>query len=85
MTAVEVGREARKSARVKWKRTGLRHSFDSYRMEMVKNAGQVALEVGNSAAIVMKHYFDITEARAARQYWDIRPLPRGDRKVVTMR
>ena len=26
---------------------------------MVKNAGQVALEMGNSAAIVMKHYFDI--------------------------
>jgi hypothetical protein len=38
-----------------------------------------------SVQIVMKHYFDITEARAARQYWDIRPLPRGDRKIVTMR
>jgi hypothetical protein len=28
-------------------------------MEMVKNAGQVALEMGNSVVIVMKHYFDI--------------------------
>ena len=41
-------------ARVKYKRNALRHSFGSYRMEMVKNAGQVALEMGNSAAIVMK-------------------------------
>jgi len=73
------------TARVKYKRNALRHSFGSYRMETVKNAGQVALEMGNSAAIVMKHYFDILEARAAREYWKIRPLPRGDRKIVTLR
>ena len=30
-------------------------------------------------------YFDIVEARAAKEYWDIRPLPRGDRKIVTLR
>src|SRR5205823_8896185 len=74
------------AARVKYKRNALRHSFGSYRMEMVKNAGQVALEMGNSAAIVMKHYFDIVESRAAKEYWNIRPLPRGDsRKIVSMR
>ncbi len=50
---------------MKYKRNALRHSFGSYRMETVKNAGQVALEMGNSAAIVMKHYFDIVEARAS--------------------
>jgi hypothetical protein len=53
-------------------------------MEIVKNAGQVALEMGNSAAIVMKHYFDIVEARAANEHWNIRPLPRGDRKIVRL-
>jgi integrase len=73
------------AAKVEWKRNGLRHSFGSYRMEAVKNAGQVALEMGNSAAVVMKHYFDIVEARAAKEYWNIRPLPRGDRKIVTLR
>ena len=35
--------------------------------------------------IAMKHYFDIVEARAAREYWSIRALPRGDRKIVTLR
>jgi len=73
------------AARVKYKRNALRHSFGSYRMEMVKNAGQVALEMGNSAAIVMKHYFDIVEPRAAKEYWSIRPVPRGDRKIVALR
>jgi hypothetical protein len=28
----------------------------------VKNAGEVALEMGNSAAIVLKHYFDIVDS-----------------------
>jgi hypothetical protein len=62
-----------KAARVTYKRNALRHSFGAYRMEMVKNAGQVALEMGNSAAIVMKHYFDIVEARVTKEYWNIRP------------
>lgn len=69
----------------KYQRNALHHSFGSYRMEMVKNAGQVALEMGNSAAVVMKHYFDIVEARAANEHWNIRPLPRGDRKIVRLR
>jgi integrase len=72
------------AARIKYKRNALRHSFGSYRMEMVKNAGQVALEMGNSAAIVMKHYFDIVEAQAAEAYWKIRPIPRGNRKIVAL-
>jgi uncharacterized protein involved in type VI secretion and phage assembly len=72
------------AAKVTYKRNALRHSFGSYRMEMVKNAGQVALEMGNSAAIVMKHYFDIVEARAAKEYWSIRPVSRGDRKIVSL-
>src|SRR5438046_168848 len=68
----------------KYKRNGRRHSFGSYRMETVKNAGQIALEMGNSAAIVMRHYFDIVEAKAAQAYWSIRPVSRSDRKIVVL-
>jgi integrase len=78
-------KRACEAAGVKYKRNALRHSFGSYRMETVKNAGQVALEMGNSAAIVMKHYFDIVEARAAKEYWNLRPIPRSDRKIVALR
>ena len=50
-----------------------------------RNAGQVALEMGNSAAIVMRHYFDIVEKSAAVAYFDIRPVSHSDRKIVTLR
>ena len=61
------------SAQVPWKRNALRHSFGSYRMEVTKNAGQVALEMGNSAGVVMKHYFEIVDKEDAVAYWSIAP------------
>lgn len=73
-----------KASGVKWKRNALRHSFGSYRMEQTKNEGQVALEVGNSPQIVKDHYFEIVDERAAKAYWDIKPLPRDDRKSVAI-
>ncbi|MBV9657631.1 MAG: hypothetical protein JO295_05920 [Verrucomicrobia bacterium] len=42
-------------------------------MEATKNAGQVSLEMGNSAKIVMAHYFEIVDAKAAAAYWNIFP------------
>jgi hypothetical protein len=69
---------------VKWKRNALRHSFGSYRMEQTKNAGQVALEMGNSPAVVMAHYFEIVDAKAASEYWSIKPIPQVDRKIVAI-
>lgn len=65
---------------VAWKRNGLRHSFGSYRMEATKNAGQVALEMGNSAAICMKHYHEVVHASDAETYWSITPAD----KVVSL-
>jgi hypothetical protein len=67
---------------VKWKRNGLRHSFGSYRLEQTKNAGQVALEMGNSAGIVMKHYYEVVDAKAAREYWALQPLSKKSRKII---
>jgi hypothetical protein len=32
----------------------------------------------------MRHYFDIVEARAAKEYWNIRPIPPSDRKIVAL-
>jgi len=69
---------------VKWKRNGLRHSFGSYRMEQTKNEGEVALEMGNSPQVAKDHYFEIVDERASRDYWNIKPLPRDDRKIVAI-
>jgi integrase len=73
-----------KASGVKWKRNGLRHSFGSYRMEQTKNEGQVALEMGNSPQVVKDHYFEIVDEKAARDYWSIKPLPKGDRKILAI-
>lgn len=72
-------------SRVKWLPNALRHSFGSYRMEQTKNAGQVALEMGNSPAVVMTHYFEIVDANAASEYWSIRPLSKKSRKIIRFR
>ena len=53
-----------------WVKNGLRHSFGSYRTAAVKSVGQVALEMGNSEAMVRKHYLEIVDAKAARDWFD---------------
>jgi hypothetical protein len=69
---------------VKWKRNGLRHSFGSYRMEETKNEGLVALEMGNSPKVVKDHYFEIVDDKAAQAYWNLKPLPHKDRKIIAI-
>lgn len=58
----------------KWHPDQLRHSFGSYRMAVVKNAGQVAMEMGNSAQVVLDYYWNWqTKARDADEYWALTP------------
>ena len=51
-------------------------------MESVKNAGQVALEMGNCPAVVLKHYHEIVDASDAAAYWSIAPAKA--KNVVSM-
>ena len=71
-----------KAADVTWKDNAHRHSFASYRLEQIKNAGQVALEMGNSPGVVLKNYADIVHAEDAEAYWSIRPA--DDTKVISL-
>ena len=73
-----------KASGIKWKSNGLRHSFGSYRMELTKNEGQVALEMGNSPQVVKDHYFEIVDEKAARDYWSIKPIARSDSKIIAI-
>lgn len=58
----------------KWHADQLRHSFGSYRMAVVKNAGQVAMEMGNSAQVVLDYYWNWqTKARDAEEFWSLTP------------
>ena len=60
-------------AGLQWKHNGCRHSFGSYRMADIKNVYQVAEEMGNSPAMIKKHYFQaVTKAEAGR-FWNLKP------------
>lgn len=57
----------------KWKRNALRHSFCSYRLAAIQNAAQVALEAGNSAQMVFRHYRQIVTVSEAAKWFNIVP------------
>ncbi len=51
----------------------LRDSFISYRIAIVQSADQVALEAGNSASIIFKHYRELTTPEVAEKWFAILP------------
>ena len=69
-------KQARTLARergIEWPHNGLRHSYISYRIAEVKNAAQVALEAGNSPAIIFRHYRELVTEEEARAWFGIHP------------
>jgi len=59
--------------KIGWPRNVLCHSFISYRLPIVKSAEQVALEAGNSPAIIFKHYRELATEEDAQQWFGITP------------
>jgi hypothetical protein len=66
-------RKCAKAAGVKWKLNALRHSFASYRLAAIKNAAEVSLEMGNSPAIVFKHYRELVKPAEAVKWFAVAP------------
>jgi hypothetical protein len=60
----------------------LRHSYGTHRMAIVRNAHQVAEEMGNSVVIVRRHYDAVLEPSRACTWWQIRP--KGVGNIVPM-
>lgn len=70
------GKETETGGRFKsfeWKHNALRHSFISYRMAILKNENQVALEAGNSPAVIFKNYRELVSEGDARAWFSIEP------------
>jgi integrase len=65
--------EVAKAAKVEWKHNALRHSFGSYRLAQIKNAAEVALEMGNSPQMIFKHYRELVRPADAAAWWAITP------------
>jgi integrase len=58
---------------VELKHNALRHSFISYRVAQIQNVAQVALESGNSPAMVFSHYRELVTADEAKAWFAIAP------------
>ena len=58
---------------VPWKHNALRHSFISYRVADTQNVAQVALEAGNSPAMIFGHYRELVTADDAKKWFSILP------------
>ncbi len=51
----------------------LRHSYGSYRLPMINNDHQLAMEMGNSPAIIYRHYRELVHIEDAQRFWNIYP------------
>jgi integrase len=73
-----------KSKEIEWPPNWARHSFGTYRATITKSIGQVSLEMGNSEAIVKRHYFDQhANEKDAREWFTI--MPAQPANVVPMK
>jgi integrase len=71
--------------KIRWQRNGLRHSFISYRTALIKNVPQVALECGNSPAMIFRNYREAVHEDTAREWFAVMPPPAASAtKVVQM-
>jgi integrase len=58
---------------VAWHRNGLRASALSYRLALTKDAAATAFEMGNSAAILMRDYRELTTPAVAERWFSVIP------------
>lgn len=71
----------RANLRLNWPQNALRHSFGSYHLARFNDAPRLALEMGNSPAMIFKHYRKLVKPNDAVRYWEIGP-PVAGKKVV---
>ena len=60
-------------AAVKWKSNALRHSFATYSFALSNDAGRIAGIMGNSPAIVNRHYRQLTTPAVAQKWFSVYP------------
>ncbi len=64
-----------RAAGVTWKINALRHSFISYRVASLQDVAQVALEAGNSPAMIFAHYRELVTPDEAKAWFAVLPPP----------
>lgn len=70
-------------ANVPWKRNALRHSYISYRTATLKDVPAVALECGNSPAMIFSNYRALASEAEGKAWFDVFP-PKAAENVVNL-
>ncbi len=65
--------EAARAAGLVWRENALRHSFVSYRLAEIQDVAKVALEAGNSPAMIFGHYRELVRPADGKRWFTIRP------------
>jgi integrase len=71
--AVDAIIDEKKQPLIKIVHNGLRHSFITYRMAILKSAAEVALEAGNSPRMIFEHYRELATAEEANEWFGVKP------------
>jgi integrase len=69
-----------KASKVSWKHNGLRHSYVSYQMAILRDAAKVAEQCGNSPQQVQANYKANALESEAKKWFAIRPHRKGLKK-----
>jgi len=56
-----------------WPHNALRHTFGSYHYAKYRDETRTAAEMGNSPAVVFRHYRALVKPEAAEAYWNLLP------------
>lgn len=68
---------------IEWPFNALRHSFASYRVATIHDIARVALEMGNSATIIHRHYRQLATKAEGKAWFAV--TPSRPRNVVQMK
>jgi hypothetical protein len=58
---------------VDWRPDALRHSYASYRLAITEDAPSLSLEMGNSPAMIFKHYLDLKHKEEGEAWFSLEP------------
>jgi len=73
-----------KRLRIPWKANCLRHSYATYRLSLMADAGRIALEMGSSPAKLFTNYRELDPLNRASDWFAIEPAMRPDRKIIPL-
>jgi integrase len=71
-----------KRIRIPWKANCLRHSYATYRLSIIPDAGRIALEMGNSPAKLFTKYRELDRENHAPEWFAIEPASRRSRRII---